>query len=262
MKFMTLRGENEVKRKGLIALVASIALVALVLCGCGPATTPTPSATATPTPTATATPSVITISPTTMLPTSTPTTTTTQIPTASPTVESLLFEGGGFSFLYPSNWQRMTEKDIDHLWETELRGSSILLRQNVVWLEGFFWGQVDPSNHANSANMYAWITSVQGMPGPMSEADYDDYFNRLKANYESTMGERLYSIQKIMCGDFQAIEVVNLGKSLNQVLYGICVFAEPNYVYSFNCGLSKNAEESLKTIIEEAVASLKVSVTN
>ena len=45
------------KRKNLIFLVASVALVlALVLTGCPAATTPTPSATATPTPTGTATP--------------------------------------------------------------------------------------------------------------------------------------------------------------------------------------------------------------
>jgi len=196
--------------------------------------------------------------PPTLLPEAEPAPTPTP-PALPPEAEPSLFEGGGFSFLYPSNWQTMTEADIDKLWETELRGQiGEFSRQDVIWEGGVFWGQVDPSNYPDSANIFTLIVTVSGIPGQMSEADYDDAFNRVKAAFESGLGERLYSIQKRMVGDLQAIEVVSLGASRNQIVRGIFTFAKPDHLYYFGCGVSNNAQEFFEPIFDETIASLEV----
>ena len=183
-------------------------------------------------------------------------------PALPPEAEPSLFEGGGFSFLYPSNWQTMTEADIDELWKTELRGQiGEFSQQDIIWEGGVFWGQVDPSNYPNSANIFTLIVRVSDIPGPMSEADYDDAFNSVKAAFESGLGERLYSIQKRMVGDLQAIEVVGLGVSRNQVVHSIFIFAKPDHLYYFGCGVSTNAQEFFEPIFDETIASLKVRLT-
>lgn len=185
-----------------------------------------------------------------------------QIPTLpSSPVEPRLFEGGGFSFLYPSNWQTMTEKDIDELWETEFRGQlSGFSRQNVIWEEGVLWGHVDPSNHPNSANIFTLIGRMSGIPGPMSEAEFDNTFNNVKASFEVGLGNRLYSIEKRMIGDFQAIEVEGLGKSRNQILRSIFIFAKADHIYYLGCGVSKDSQDFFKPVFDEAIASLKISL--
>ena len=178
-----------------------------------------------------------------------------------PVAEPSLFEGEGFSFLYPSNWQTMTEDDIDKLWETELRGEiNGFSQQDVIWQSGIFVGYVDPSNHPDSANIFVLTARVAGLPGPMLEADFDNAFNNVKASFESGLGDRLLSIQKRMIGDFQAIEVEGLGRSRNQILQSIFIFAKADHLYYISCGVSEGSRDLFKPVFDEAIASLKVSL--
>ena len=178
-----------------------------------------------------------------------------------PVAEPSLFEGEGLSFLYPSNWQMMTEKDIDELWKTELRGQlSGFSRQGAIWEGGVLWGHIDPSNHPNSANIFTLIGKISDIPGPMSEAEFDNAFNDVKASFEAGLGNRLYSIQKQMIGDFQAIEIEGLGKSRNQILRSIFIFAKADHIYYLGCGVSKDSQDFFKPVFDEAIASLKVSL--
>jgi hypothetical protein len=177
-----------------------------------------------------------------------------------PPAEPRLFEGGGFSFLYPSNWQTMTEADIDRLWETELFGEVAgFSRESVIWIGGVYWGHIDPSNYPDSANIVVVVAEMSDIPGPMSQEDYDDAFNRVKASFESGLGERLYSIQKRMVGELQAIEVEGLGRSRNQVLRSVFIFAKQDYMYYMGCGVSKDVREFFTSAFNEAITSLEVS---
>ncbi len=177
-----------------------------------------------------------------------------------PAGEPCLFEGGGFSFLYPSSWQTMTEDDIDKLWETELRGEiSGFSQQDIIWQSGVFVGHVDPSNHPDSANIFVLTARVAGLPGPMPEADFDNAFNNVKASFESGLGDRLLSIQKRMIGELQVIEVEGLGESRRQVLRSIFIFAKADHLYYISCGVNEGSRDSFKPVFDEAIASLKVS---
>lgn len=155
----------------------------------------------------------------------------------------------------------MTKNDIDELWETELRGQlSGFSRQSVIWEGGVLWAHVDPSNHPNSANIFTLTGRMSGIPGPMSEAEFDDAFNNVKASFQSGLGDRLYSVQKRMIGDYQAIEIEGLGKSRNQILRSIFIFAKANHIYYLGCGVSKDSQDFFKPVFDEAIASLKVSL--
>ena len=182
-------------------------------------------------------------------------------PNLPPQAEPSLFEGGGFSFLYPSNWQIMTDTDIDRLWETELLGEVAgFSEDSVIWIGGVYWGHVDPSRYADSANIVVVVAEALDIPGPMSDEDYDDAFKKVEASFESGLGERLYSIQKRMVGELQAIEVEGLGRSRNQIIRSVFIFAKPDHIYYIGCGVSKDTREFFSPILEETIASLKVSV--
>jgi hypothetical protein len=177
-------------------------------------------------------------------------------PTTMPAAaESSLFEEGGFSFLYPSNWQMMTEEDIDELCNVELKG---LQRQYVIWMGGVFTGHVDPSNHPNSASIFILTAKASGIAGPMSEADFDQVFNEVKASFEQTVGDRLLSIRKRTVAGFQAIEIEQIGKSRRQILYNRQIFAKADHLYLVNCGASYDSYDSFKPIFDKAIASLQI----
>jgi len=175
--------------------------------------------------------------------------------TTPPSVESSLFEEGGFSFLYPSDWQTMTEEDIDELCKTELKG---LQRQDVIWMGGVFSGHVDPSNHLNSANIFILTAKGSGIPGPTSEADFDQVFNKVKASHEQTLGDRLLSIQKRTIGGFQAIESENIGENRRQILRTIQIFAKADHLYFVNCGASYDSYDSFEPIFDNTIVSLEI----
>lgn len=181
-------------------------------------------------------------------------------PNLPPPAGPRLFEGGGFSFLYPSNWQIMTDADIEKLWETELRGQiGEFSQQDVIWQGGVYWGHIDPSNYPDSANIVVVVARMLDIPGPMSDEAYDDAFNRVEASFESGLGERLYSVQKRMVGELQAIEVEGLGRSRNQILRSVFIFAKQDHIYYMGCGVSKDAREFFRPVFDEAITSLKVS---
>jgi hypothetical protein len=184
----------------------------------------------------------------------------TMRPTPTATAELSPFKGDGFSFLYPSDWRRMTEVNINELWKSELRGQiSGFSRQNVIWNGGVFTGYIDPSNHPDSANIFVLKAKVAGLPGPMSEADFDRVLANIKASFERGLGERLLFIQKRKVGEFQAIELEGLGKSRRQILRSVFIFARADHMYFVNCGASKDSYDSFAPVFEQAIASLKVS---
>ena len=80
-------------------------------------------------------------------------------PSAPVQMEFTLFEGGGFSFSYPSDWKRITDDDIDAIWG-DLKSQIGVPRQKLTWFGGVYTGSLDPSQQPNSAALFALVGKI------------------------------------------------------------------------------------------------------
>lgn len=171
-------------------------------------------------------------------------------PTATPVSRFLTFEGDGFSFEYPSNWEVITEKEVDVLLDTSLKGMS---PDGYDYIGGVYTGGVDGCR--GCAHIVVVSLKDPNLTGTLTDEQYE----QVKASYENTMGSRLISIKRTEVSGIPGVEVVNIGISKDTKLRGaIIVPPEPGIAYSLSCLSHKDSFDGFEAVFARAMESLQI----
>ncbi|GEM_PF-1717666 len=171
-------------------------------------------------------------------------------PTATPVPRAVTFEGDGFSFEYPSNWEVITEKEIDVLLDTSLKGMS---PGGYDYIGGVYTGGVDGCR--GCAHIVVVSLKDPNLTGTLTDEQYE----QVKASYENTMGSRFISIKRTEVSGLPGVEVVNLGRSKETKLRGVIIVPpEPGIAYSLNCLSHKDSFDDFEAIFSRAIESLRI----
>jgi len=171
-------------------------------------------------------------------------------PTATPVPRFVTFEGDGFSFDYPSNWEVITEKEIDVLLDTSLKGMS---PSGYDYIGGVYTGGVDGCR--GCAHIVVVSLKDPNLTGTLT----DEQYGQVKANYENTMGPRLISIKRTEVSGMPGIEMVNIGRSKDTKLRAVIIIPpEPGIAYSLNCLSHKDSYDDFEAIFSRAMESLRI----
>ena len=155
-----------------------------------------------------------------------------------------------FSFEYPSDWEAITEDDIDTLLRTSLKG---LKPGSYDYIGGFYTGGLDDCR--GCARIVTVIVRNPSLPGTLT----DEQYQRVKAATEKEMGSRLISHRKVEVCSMPAAESVHIGKSRRTKLWELIIVPpEPGVAYMFGCSSHKDSYDQFEGIFEKAIASLRI----
>ena len=171
--------------------------------------------------------------------------------TATPVPRFVTFEGDIFSFEYPSNWEVITEKEIDVLLDTSLKGMS---PGGYDYIGGVYTGGVDGCR--GCAHIVVVLLKDPNLTGTLTDEQYE----QVKASYENTMGPRLISIKRTEMDGMPGIEVVNIGRSKDTKLRGVIIVPpEPGIAYSLNCLSHKDSFDDFEDLFARAIETLHIA---
>jgi len=171
-------------------------------------------------------------------------------PTATPVSRLVTFEGNIFSFEYPSNWEVITEKEIDVLLDTSLKGMS---PGGYDYIGGVYTGDVDGCR--GCAHIVVVSLKDPNLTGTLTDEQYE----QVKASYENTMGPRLISIERTEVSGMPGVEVVNIGRSKDTKLRGVIIVPpEPGIAYSLSCLSHEDSFDDFEAIFSRALESLRI----
>jgi tetratricopeptide (TPR) repeat protein len=166
--------------------------------------------------------------------------------TAAPTT----FAEGIFSFEYPSNWDRITEEEIDALLESSLKG---LRPGGYDYIGGVYTGGV--SDCRGCAQIVIVVTKDPSLTGSLTDEQYE----QVKEAAEQQMGSRLISHRKTEISAMPAAEYIHVGASrLTKLWELIIVPPEPGVAYLFSCSSHKDSYADFEEIFERAIESLRI----
>ena len=173
---------------------------------------------------------------------------TAPTPVLAPTF--VTFRDNIFSFEYLSDWEVITDKEIDVLLKTSLEG---LKPGNYDYIGGVYKGGVD--NCQGCATIVVVVVKNPSLTGTLSDQEYE----RVKAAAEQQMGSRLISHRKTEVSSMPAAESVHTGKSrLTKLWELIIVPPEPGVAYLFNCSSHKDSYPSFEEAFKRAIESLRI----
>jgi len=171
-------------------------------------------------------------------------------PAATPVPTFITCEGDRFSFEYPSNWEVMTEKEVEVLLDTSLKGMS---PGGYDYIGGVYTGGVDGCR--GCAHIVVVSLKDPNLTGTLTDEQYE----QVKASYENTMGPRLISIKRTEVSGMPGIEVVNIGRSKDTKLRGVIIIPpEPGMAYSLSCLSHKDSFDDFEAIFSRAIESLRI----
>jgi len=171
-------------------------------------------------------------------------------PTATAVPRFVTFEGDIFSFEYPSNWEVITEKEIDVLLDTSLKGLS---PGGYDYIGGVYTGGVDGCR--GCAHIVVLLLKDPNLTGTLTDEQYE----QVKASYVNTMGPRLISIERTEVSGMPAVEVVNIGRSKDTRLRGVIIVPpKPGMAYSLSCLSHKDSFDDWEAIFSRAMESLRI----
>jgi len=172
-------------------------------------------------------------------------------PTATPVPGVVTFEGDIFSFEYPSNWEVITEKEIDVLLDSSLKGLS---PEGYDYIGGVYTGGVDGCR--GCAHIVVVLLKDPNLTGTLTDEQYE----QVKASYEDTMGPRLISIERTEVSGMPGVEVVNLGRSGDTKLRGVIIVPpEPGMAYSLSCLSHKDSFDDFEEVFARAIETLHLA---
>lgn len=171
-------------------------------------------------------------------------------PTATAVPRVVTFEGDIFSFEYPSNWEVITEKEVEVLLDTSLKGMS---PGGYDYIGGVYTGGVDGCR--GCAHVVVLSLKDPNLTGTLTDEQYE----QVKAGYENTMGPRLISIERTEVSGMPGVEVVNIGRSRETKLRAVIIVPpEPGIAYSLNCLSHKDSYDEFEAIFSRAMESLRI----
>ena len=166
--------------------------------------------------------------------------------TAAPTT----FVENIFSFEYPSNWDRITEKEIDTLLKTSLKG---LKPGRYDYIGGVYTGGVGDCR--GCAQIVIVVIKDPSLTGTLTDEQYE----QVKEAAEKQMGSRLISHHKTELSSMPAAESIHIGASrLTKLWELIIVPSEPGVAYLFSCSSHKDLYADCEEVFKRAIESLRI----
>jgi len=156
-----------------------------------------------------------------------------------------------FSFEYPSNWDRITEEEIDTLLETSLKG---LLRPGAYdYIGGVYTGGVGDCR--GCAQIVIVVVKDPSLTGTLTDEQYEQG----KEAAEDQMGSRLISYRKTEVSSMPAVESIHVGASRRTKLWNLIIVPpEPGVAYMFSCSSHKDSYADFEDVFERAIESLRI----
>ncbi|MCR4405614.1 MAG: LysM peptidoglycan-binding domain-containing protein [Anaerolineae bacterium] len=171
-------------------------------------------------------------------------------PTVSVTVVPVTFAENIFSFEYPSNWEKITQKEISTLLKTSLKG---LQAGGYDYIGGVYTGGLD--NCRGCAQIVIVVAKNPGLTGTLTDEQYE----QAKEATEKQMGSRLISYKKTEVSSLPATESVHIGASGQSKLWELIVIPpEPGVAYMFSCSSHKDTYDDFEEVFARAIKSLRI----
>ncbi len=180
----------------------------------------------------------------------TTTATATIAVTAAPTTLPTAFAEDIFSFEYPSNWERITEEEIDTLLETSLKG---LRPGGYDYIGGVHVGGVGECR--GCAQIVIVVVKDPSLTGTLTDEQYE----QVKEAAEEQMGSRLISHRKTEVSSMPAAESIHIGASPQTKLWELIIVPpDPGVAYLFSCSSHKDSYSDFEGVFERSIESLRI----
>ena len=155
-----------------------------------------------------------------------------------------------FSFEYPSNWEVITDEEIDTLLETSLKG----LRSDAYeYIGGVYFGGV--GNCRDCAQIVIVVLKDPSLTGTLTDEQYE----QVREAAEEQMGARLISHRKTEVSAMPAAESVHIGASRQAKLWELIIVPpEPGVAYLFSCSSHDDSYADFEGVFERAIESLRI----
>jgi LysM repeat protein len=171
-------------------------------------------------------------------------------PTATP--QPRTFQDNVFSFQYPGDWQVIDDAAVRVLLRTSLKG---LTEDSYAYIGGVYTGSVETSE--GCASIVLVVLKDASLNGQFSDSTYGD----MKAGYETTMGERLLSIQQTAVDSLPAVEIVHIGASHEAQIHSLMIVPpEQGLAYSVTCSAHLVDYQRFAPAFDAALYSLEIAV--
>jgi LysM repeat protein/tetratricopeptide (TPR) repeat protein len=171
-------------------------------------------------------------------------------PTVAVTAVPTTFAENVFSFEYPSNWKKITEKEISTLFETSLKGAE---SGDYDYIGGVYTGGVGDCR--GCAQIVIVVAKNPSLTGTLTDEQYE----QAKEAIEKQMGSRLISYSKTEISSMPATESVHIGASGQSKLWELIVVPpEPGVAYLFSCSSHKDSYADFEEVFARAIKSLRI----
>lgn len=155
-----------------------------------------------------------------------------------------------FSFEYPSNWKKITQKEISTLFETSLKGMKV---GGYDYIGGIYTGGVGDCR--GCAQIVIVVVKNPSLTGTLTDEQYE----QAKEATEKQMGSRLISYSKTEVSSMPATESVHIGASRQSKLWELIIVPpEPGVAYLFSCSSHKDSYDDFEEVFARAIKSLRI----
>jgi len=155
-----------------------------------------------------------------------------------------------FSFEYPSNWERITDKEISTLLKTSLKGLKV---GGYDYIGGVYTDGVGDCR--GCAQIVIVVVKNPSLTGTLTDEQYE----QVKEATEKQMGSRLISHRKTEVSSMPATESVHIGASRQSKLWELIIVPpEPGMAYMFSCSSHKDSYDDFEEVFERAIKSLRI----
>jgi hypothetical protein len=170
----------------------------------------------------------------------------TLVATAAPTS----FEEDIFAFEYPSDWEQITEDEVDELLKTSLKG---LTPDAYSYIGGVYTGGIGDCE--GCAQIVLIAMKDPSLTGTLTDEEYQ----RVREAAEDKMGARLLDHHKAEICSLPAAESVHLGASGDTKLRDVIVVPpEPGVAYMVSCCAQEDSYDAFEAVFDRALATFQV----